>query len=458
VSAAFDYASDHLSESVEDLLELLRIPSISALPQHGADTRRAADYMALALERAGMENARAVADPDGGYPVIRGDWLGAPGAPTLLLYGHYDVQPPDPLDEWQSPPFEPAIREGRIYARGADDNKGQIMAIVKGVEAVMRSARGLPVNVKFAIEGEEESGGQALPRYLRVNAAEMAGEAVLVADSQWPSSAAPGLVTVLRGLVYTEVEAVGPAQDLHSGTYGGIASNPFNALAWVIAGLKGPDGRVLIPGFYDDVRDPSPQELTDWSKLAIDDAALLRDEIGSREFFGDPGLPIAWRRWARPTLDVHGIRGGFTGEGAKTVIPARALAKISMRLVPDQDPRKVFDAFVARVQQLASPGVELKVRAINIDPPVHSPAGGRGVTAAARALKRGFGVEPVLTRMGGSVPVTVAFQEALGVELVVTGFGLPDARLHSPNENFAVRQYEGGIKTTIAMLEEFAAG
>ena len=266
-----------------------------------------------------------------------------------------------------------------------------------------------------------------------------------------PTASIPGLVTGLRGLVYTEVEAIGASQDLHSGTYGGIAPNPFNALAWVIAGLKGPDGHVNVAGFYDGVRPPTADERASWTRLGIDEEALLRDEIGSPDYFGEDGYGVLERRWARPTLDVHGIRGGFTGEGAKTVIPARAVAKVSMRLVPDQDPKAVLDAFRARVQELASPGVRLEVRAINSDPPVSASSDGRGV----RALQRGFGKEPALLRMGGSVPVTTAFKEALGVELVVTGFGLPDARLHSPNENYALTQFEGGIKTTIAMLEEF---
>ncbi|MHB8510128.1 MAG: dipeptidase [Candidatus Dormibacteria bacterium] len=450
----FDRVEQDFDESVEALLGLLRIPSISALPEHGEDTRRAAEYTADQLREAGMENVRVVAAADG-YPVVRGDWLGAEGAPTLLLYGHYDVQPPDPLEEWTTPPFEPAIRDGRIYARGASDNKGQMMAIIRGVHAVMKATGKLPVNVKFAIEGEEESGGKALPNFLRDNQHELRGDAVLVADSDYAKPGLPALLTGLRGLVYTEVEAVGAAQDLHSGVYGGIAPNPFNALAWVIAGLKDTSGRVLVPGFYDNVKDPSPAEFESWKNLGIDDHQVLTEEIGSAEFFGEAEYPMLQRTWGRPTLDVHGIRGGFTGAGAKTVIPARALAKISMRLVADQDADEVLRNFERRVQELATPGIKLTVRAINVDAPVAASADGPGMRAAGRAYVRAVGVEPALVRMGGSIPVTTAFQEHLGVELVITGFGLPDDRLHSPNEKYDLAQYREGIKFTAAMLEEF---
>lgn len=453
--SAFDYASERAEESVQALLRLLRIPSISALPSHAGDTRQAAAVTADLLRGAGMENVH-LAEPATGYPVVRGDWLGAPGKPTLLLYGHYDVQPPDPLEEWKSPPFEPAVEDGRITARGASDNKGQFVAILKGVEAVMQTEGRLPVNVKWAIEGEEESGGKALPNYLREHKEEMAGDTVFVADNHFPAPGLPAILTGLRGLLYLELEAEGAAVDLHSGTYGGAAPNPFNALAWVIAGLKDPQGRVTIPGFYDRVVDPGTDEVDSWKRLGIDEERLLRDEIGSDSFFGEPGYSVLHRLYARPTLDVHGIRGGFTGEGAKTVIPASAVAKISMRLVPEQDPREILAAFEKRVQELATPGVRLTVKPINVDPPVKMAVGGRGVQAAVRAFKRGFGADPVMVRMGGSIPVMSAFQEALGVELVASGFGLPDDRLHSPNEKFDLAQFQGGIRTTAAMLEEFA--
>jgi acetylornithine deacetylase/succinyl-diaminopimelate desuccinylase-like protein len=403
-----------------------------------------------------MENVHLAHASAGGSPVVRGDWLGAEGKPTLLLYGHYDVQPPDPLDEWESPPFEPAVRDDKIYARGSSDNKGQFFAILKGLEAVMQSSGALPVNVKWAIEGEEEISGKALERYLKENKEEMAGDAVFVADNNFPAPGLPAVLTGLRGLVYTEIEAVGAAADLHSGTYGGAAPNPLNALAWALAELKDRTGRVQIPGFYDKVIDPTAEEMESWKRLGIDEDKLLREEIGSESFFGEEEYGVLHRSYARPTLDVHGIRGGFVGEGPKTVIPARALAKVSMRLVPDQDPDEVYDAYVKRVAELQSPGVKFTVRPISLDPPVKAPMDGRGVQAAARAFKRGFGRDPVFVRMGGSIPVMSAFQSALGVELVASGFGLPDDRLHSPNEKMDIAQFEGGIKTAAAFVEEYA--
>jgi acetylornithine deacetylase/succinyl-diaminopimelate desuccinylase-like protein len=456
VSTAFEHVTANLSTSVSELVELLRIPSVSALPQHAEDVRAAAEASATALRNAGMENVH-LAEYEGGNPVVRGDWLGAPaGAPTLLLYGHYDVQPADPLDEWLSPPFEPAVRDGRIYARGASDNKGQYFAILKGLEAVMAAAGSLPVNVKWTIEGEEEVSGRTLFKYLADHRDELKADAVFVADNNFPRAGLPAVLTALRGLVYTEIEVQGAAADLHSGTYGGAAPNPMNALAWIIAGLKDATGHVTIPGFYDRVVDPSPEELQSWQRLGIDEGALLRDEIGSDAFFGEPGFGVMHRVYARPTLDVHGIRGGFIGEGSKTVIPARALAKVSMRLVADQDPDEVYKAYQRRVAELATPGVRVTVRALSIDEPVSTPVDGRGVQAAARAYRRAFDVEPVFVRMGGSIPVMAAFQKELGVELIATGFGLPDDRLHSPNEKMDIAQFEGGIRTSAALLEELA--
>jgi len=451
---AFDLASDRLPHSLDDLLALLRIPSVSAVSDHAADTRRAAELVAQYLGGAGLENVH-LAHPKSGHAVVRVDWLGAPGKPTLLMYGHYDVQPPDPFDEWTSPPFEPEIRAGRIYARGASDNKGQLMALIKGVEALMEAEGGLPVNVKFAIEGEEEISGRTLHDYLRDNRDDLAGDAVLVADSSFPHPDVPGILTGLRGLVYVEVEATGAAFDLHSGQYGGVAPNPLNALAWIIAGLKAPQGQIMIPGFYDRVRPAGLEETRSWERLQMDEDELLQTQIGSDDFFGEPGYSVTERMMARPTLDVHGVRGGFTGEGTKTVIPARATAKISMRLVPDQDPDDVYQALEARVMELVTRGTRVQVRLLNADPPVVCPIDGRGVAACQRALRRGFGKEPAFYRIGASIPVCSAFQQTLGVELVVTGFGLPDDRLHSPNEKYDITQYEGGIKTAVAMLEEY---
>jgi len=456
MSSAFDHVSADLSTSIEELSDLLRIPSISALPEHAGDVREAADASAEALRRVGMEKVH-LEQYENGNPVVRGDWLGAPpGAPTLLLYGHYDVQPPDPLDEWISPPFEPAIRDGKIYARGSSDNKGQFFALVKGLAALFQAHGSLPVNVKWTIEGEEEISGRSLFKYLEDHKQELRADAVFVADNNFPRAGLPAVLTGLRGLVYTEIEVQGAAADLHSGTYGGGAPNPLNALGWIIAGLKDTSGHVTIPGFYDRVVDPSPEEMESWRRLGIDEDRLLRDEIGSDAFFGEAEYGILHRLYARPTLDVHGIRGGFSGDGSKTVIPARAVAKVSMRLVPRQDPNEIFEAYRKRVVELATPGTRVTVRALSLDQPVSAPVGGRGVQALARAFRRAFDEDAVFVRMGGSIPVMAAFQKHLGVELIASGFGLPDDRLHSPNEKLDISQFEGGIKTTTALLEELA--
>ncbi|MFN2463139.1 MAG: dipeptidase [Candidatus Dormibacteria bacterium] len=454
MSALFDHVDANLDRSLGELLELLRIPSVSALPAHAGDVRAAAEASADALRRVGMEKVHLAEHP-GGNPVVRGDWLGAgPGAPTLLLYGHYDVQPPDPLEQWTSGPFDPVVRDGRIYARGASDNKGQYFAILKGLEAVMETTGRLPVNVKWTIEGEEEISGRALFDYLADHSDELRADAVFVADNNFPRAGLPAVLTGLRGLVYTQVEVQGASADLHSGTYGGGAPNPLNALSWIIAGLKDAGGHVTIPGFYDRVLDPSTEEIESWQRLGIDEDALLRNEIGSDSLFGEAEFGLLHRIYARPTLDVHGISGGFVGDGPKTVIPARAMAKISMRLVPDQDPQDVFRAFRARVEELCTPGVRVTVREMSLDVPVKAAVDGRGVQAAARAFRRAFDVEPVFVRMGGSIPVMAAFQEHLGVELIASGFGLPDDRLHSPNEKMDIAQFAGGIKTSAALLEE----
>ncbi|GAC1333533.1 MAG: dipeptidase [Candidatus Dormibacteria bacterium] len=452
----FDHVHANLDRSVQELFELLRIPSVSALPAHSGDVRAAAEATAAALRQVGMENVH-LAESQRGNPVVRGDWLGAgPGAPTLLLYGHYDVQPADPLDEWTSGPFDPVIRDDRIYARGASDNKGQYFAIIKGLQALMETQGKLPVNVKWTVEGEEEISGRALFDYLADHRDELRADAVFVADNNFPRAGLPAVLTGLRGLVYTQLDVQGAAADLHSGTYGGGAPNPLNALGWIIAGLKDATGRVTIPGFYDRVVEPTAEEVESWQRLGIDEGALLRDEIGSDSFFGEEGYSVLHRLYARPTLDVHGIQGGFVGDGPKTVIPARAMAKISMRLVPDQDPTEVFAAFKRRVAELATPGVAVKVSELSLDEPVKAPVSGRGVQAAARAFRRAFDRDPVFVRMGGSIPVMAAFQRHLGVELIASGFGLPDDRLHSPNEKMDVAQFEGGIKATAALLEELA--
>ena len=393
--------------------------------------------------------------PGGRHPVISAEWLGRPGKPTLAIYGHYDVQPPDPLEEWLTPPFEPTIRDGRVYARGACDNKGQVLAGIKAAEHAF-AAGGPPLNLRFLIEGEEEISGPSLPRFLRENAARVPSDYVLIVDGEFTAPGLPNLLTGLRGLLYTEIVAEGAVADLHSGIFGGVAPNPLNTLAHAISALKGRDGKVTIPGFYDDLVLPSEEEIAIWNR--VKDEATLKSLMGVRALEGEEKFPPAVRTWGRPTLDVHGIVGGFIGEGPKTVIPARARAKVSMRLVPRQDPNKIYDSLATYLKGLETPGVALSLVKLGQAPPVLAGVDHPGITAARKAYVKSFGAEPVLVREGGSVPVTVDFQEALRPMLMLTGFGLPDDALHSPNEKMNLEQYHLGTEMVLHLMDELGAG
>jgi acetylornithine deacetylase/succinyl-diaminopimelate desuccinylase-like protein len=436
-----------------DLFELLAIPSVSALPEHRADCRRAAEWVVERLERQGMRVELAEVVPDG-QPVVMAEWLGHDGGPTLTIYGHYDVQPPDPLEEWTSPPFQPTVRDGYVYARGADDNKGQFLASIKALEHWFAGGRP-PLNVRFLVEGEEEVSGRSLPDYVRANAGSLRTDYLLIADGSFAAPGLPQLVTGLRGLLYTEIEVTGPRVDLHSGMFGGVAPNPFNSLAHILAGLKDREGRIHIPRFYDDVQAPSRQEVEDWARLGLDEEEL-KLLIGADVLPGEPGHSMLERRWARPTLDVHGVMGGFTGTGSKTVIPARARAKVSMRLVPNQEPARVLEGLREAVRELATPGTRAEVTELNSAEPVLIDATHPGIEAASKAFAAGYGRAPVLVREGGSVPVTVDFQQVLGTHLIVTGFGLPDDSLHSPNERMSLDQYHRGTETVIHLMNGLA--
>src|SRR6516165_10782474 len=348
-TAAFEYYQANREPFLEGLKNLLRIPSVSTLPEHKPDVRRAADFLADELRSMGLAGVELIEGTAGQNPLVYAEWLGAPGRPTLLIYGHYDVQPPEPLDEWKSPPFEPDVRNQNIYARGAVDDKGQTYLLVKAVEGYLRGQGKLPINVKFLIEGEEEVGGEHIEAYVRQRSPRLKADAALICDTEMFAPELPTITTGLRGLVYTELEARGAAHDLHSGVYGGAAPNPVQALAWIIAGLKGPNHKIRIPGFYRRVQKPSKKELDAWKRLPFSEKKYLQTEIGSKTLWAEKGFSVLERTWARPTLEVHGIRGGFTGEGAKTVIPAVAIAKISMRLVPEMDPKHVIRQYTARV-------------------------------------------------------------------------------------------------------------
>ncbi len=434
----------------EALFELLRIPSVSALPEHAGDVEQARQWVAARLRRLGFEIELAPG-------VISAEWLGRPGKPVLGLYGHYDVQPPDPLDQWRTPPFEPSVRDGYVYARGAVDNKGQLVANLVAVERAFADG-GPPLNLRFLVEGEEEIGGRSLPDFVRANAARLPTDFVALIDGYFVAPGMPSLITALRGLLYVEIEVAGPAMDLHSGMFGGVAPNPFNSLAWMLAGLKDREGRVQIPGFYERVRAPAPEEIESWARLPYGDEARLLALTGARALEGEADFKPIERIWARPTLDVHGIRGGFTGEGQKTVIPSRALAKVSTRLVPDQDPAEILASLRSYVQSLATPGVTAEVRPISMTKPVLCGVDHAGVAAARRAFVAAFGAEPVLAREGGSVPVGLELQEALGAKMIVSGFGLPDDGMHSPNERFSLDQFHRGTEMTLHLMHELARG
>jgi len=448
-----DRAREGRAEADAALFELVAIPSVSALPEHADDCRRAAGWLVDRLRSSGMDT-RLVEGQDGGHPTVVAEWLERPGAPTLTVYGHYDVQPPDPVDEWRSPPFEPTVRDGCVYARGADDNKGQHLASVLAAEHWL-AAGGPPVNLRFLIEGEEETASHVLPGFLRANAERLATDYLLVGDGGFLAPGQPTLVTALRGLLYTEIEVVGPSIDLHSGIFGGVAPNPFNSLAHVLAGLKDRDGVVRIPGFYDDVEPPTEEELRSWRALGVTDEQH-REAMGVSELAGESGYSPLERRWARPTLDVHGVIGGFTGAGSKTVIPARAKAKVSMRLVPRQDPERILAALREAVDALVTPGTSGTVTDLGGAPAVRMETDHPGVEALGRAFAGAYGAAPVLVREGGSVPVTLEFQQALDTRLLVTGFGLPDDALHSPNERMNLDQYHRAVETMIRLMHELA--
>lgn len=440
-------------QAERDLLDFLSIPSVSSLSKHNADTRRAADWVVERLRLMGMEVE--LVDVEGGWhPVISAQWLGRPEKPTLTIYGHYDVQPVDPIEEWITPPFEPAVRNGNVYARGACDNKGQILAGIKALEHALASG-GPPINIRFLIEGEEEVTGPSLPRFVRANAERLATDYLLVADGEFTAPGLPNILTGLRGLLYTEIHAEGAAADLHSGIFGGVAPNPLNTLAHVLSALKGRDGTVTIPGFYDEVEAPAPEEVEAWRKLPKDEATL-NTAMATRAIEGEAGFLPVERLWSRPTLDVHGIVGGFVDEGKKTVIPARAKAKVSMRLVPHQDPARVLASLRSHVESLATPGVTLSVTDLGQAKPVLTGLDHPGVGAAVRAFEKSYGAAPVFVREGGSVPVTIDFQEALAPRMVLTGYGLPDDALHSPNEKMSLEQYHLGTEFTLHLMEELA--
>ena len=448
-----DFINVNRDRYVDELKQYLAIPSISALPQHSDDVRRCADWTAEELKRVGLQNVRIIDTQ--GHPVVYGDWLGAPGAPTILFYGHYDVQPVDPVDQWTSPPFEATVRDGEIYARGSADDKGQVFMHIKAVEAHLKQHGKLPLNMKFFIEGEEEVGSVHLDEFVRVHKQELAADVVVISDSPMFDRGIPSICYGLRGLTYFQIDLRGTKTDLHSGSFGGAVANPAMVLAQVLAQMKDRSGRIRIPGFYDDVRELSEAERAEWKRLPFNETRY-RKELGAPKLFGETGYSTLERVWARPTFEVNGLLSGFTGDGAKTVLPATAMAKVSMRLVPDQDPTKIGDLFEAYLRKVAPKTVELKITRMHGGKPWMTEFDNKFVRAAGRAIERGFGKAPVFNREGGSIPVVSTFQEELGVPSVLFGVGLPDENAHAPDERLDLGNFHNGIIASAYLYQEIA--
>jgi len=455
---AQEYIKQNLPRFQEELMDLLRIPSVSADPAHKADVQKAAEFVADSLAKAGADTVEVVTTE--GHPIVYGEKIVNPDAPTILIYGHYDVQPPDPLDLWESGPFEPVVKkteehpEGAIYARGSADDKGQFFMHVKAFEAML-ATESLHSNVKFMIEGEEEVGSENLETFLKDNKDRLACYMILVSDTAIISNDTPSITVGLRGLSYVEVEVVGPNRDLHSGVYGGAVANPINILAKMIASLQDENNHITIPGFYDDVETVSDEERAVMNKAPFNLEAYKKDlNIGS--VHGEAGYTTLERTSIRPTLDVNGIWGGYIGEGAKTVLPSKASAKISMRLVPNQDPDKITELFAEHFQSIAPPSVNVKVTPHHGGQPVVTPTDTPEYQAAHRAMTKSFGKEPIPVRGGGSIPIVALFEEVLGVKTVLMGFALDSDAIHSPNEKYGLFNFRKGIETIPFFFEEYA--
>src|SRR5258707_7132820 len=455
-SPALDFARQNQQRFVSELKDLLRIPSVSTLEEHKSDVQKAAEYVANELRRIGMENVEII--PTKGHPLLYADWLHAAGKPTVLCYAHYDVQPAEPLDEWISPTFEPTERKNNIYARGAVDDKGQLWMEVKALESLMQAGGGkLPINVKVIFEGEEEVGGESIDEYIVKQKTKLKADFALVCDTELFAPNLPTLCVGLRGLVYTEIEARGAKVDLHSGVYGGAAPNPFFALIEIIGKLKDSKGKILIPGFYKGVKAPTKDELKAWKRLPFNEETYRKTEVGSKTLTGEPGYSVLYRTWARPTLEVHGMPGGFIAAGAKTVIPARAAAKVSMRLVPDQDPDDILTKYTNYVKKLTPKGIETKIKVHSKGPACVVATNNRFIKAATEALHEVFKKDTVFIRSGGSIPIVTDFQDVLKIPSVMMGFGLPDDNLHAPNEKFHIPNFYRGIESIIRFFEKLGS-
>ena len=449
-----DYINANNGSYIEELKNFLRIKSISTDENHKKDMLKGAEFVSKKLNDAGMNKVRIIKTK--GHPLVYAEWLNAPGKPTVLIYGHYDVQPVDPIDLWDTPPFEPTIRNGKIYARGATDDKGQVYMHVKSVEAHLKTNGKLPVNVKFIIEGEEEIGSENLEEFVMKNTKLLNCDTVLISDTALYAPGVPTITLGLRGIAYMEVEVTGPDRDLHSGTFGGAVANPINELAEMISKMMDRNGHISIPGFYDDVIKVSKKERERFSNLKFSEKKYAK-EINVRELKGEKGYSTLERMWVRPTLDCNGIIGGFTEAGAKTVLPSKVTAKISMRLVPNQDPKKIAKLFTKYVKQIAPKSVKVKVIEIHGGYPIVTPMNNKATIAASKAMARAFGKKTVYMREGGSIPIVTIFTKQLNAIPVLMGLGLNTENLHSPNEHFDLNHFHLGILSSAYFFEEFAA-
>lgn len=446
------YLEEHKDRFLTELIELLKIPSVSADSKFKDDVFRAAEYLKDRLEELGLDEVALCTTE--GYPIVYGEKIIDEKLPTVLVYGHYDVQPPDPYELWNSPPFEPLVKDGRIYARGACDDKGQVYMHLKAYE-IMKANDGLPCNVKFMIEGEEEVGSDNLGPFLEANKEKLKADVVLVSDTSMISLENPSITVGLRGLSYVEVEVTGPNIDLHSGVYGGAVANPINVLSKMIASLQDENNHITIPGFYKDVVELSIKERTEMSAAPFN-LDEYKAHLDIDAVHGEAGFSTVERTSIRPTLDVNGIWGGYIGEGAKTVLPSKASAKISMRLVPNQSSEKITELFQKHFENIAPKSVKVKVTPHHGGEPVLTPTNSIAYQAASKALEATFGKTPIPQRGGGSIPIVALFESVLGLKTILMGFGDDSDAIHSPNEKFDLANYYKGIETIPYFYKEFA--
>jgi succinyl-diaminopimelate desuccinylase len=446
------YIQSHRKAFEDDLKALLRIASISADSRQRAETRRAADWMATQFDRLGLATELVETS---GHPIVYAESPLVPRKPVALVYGHYDVQPPEPLDEWISPPFEPTVRDGNVYARGATDDKGQMLTHVKSVEAWLKSVDRLPIQVKFLIEGEEEVGSEHLAPFVKTNRQKLACDTIVISDCGQFAPGVPAITYGLRGIVYFELRLRGPRQDLHSGTFGGAVTNPAGALVTLLAALKEKDGRIQVPGFYDDVVPLTERERAEFRALPTTDDEFMQS-VGVNGTWGEDGYSSIERRWARPTCDINGLTSGYQGEGAKTVLPARASAKFSFRLVPDQDPHKIANSLRKFLLERLPPGIQMELIDHHGAPGVVVPLDSPYIRAASAAIERGFGRAPVYIREGGSIPIVNTFTRELGADALLLGWGQNDDNTHSPNEKFSLDDYHRGTLASAHLWQELA--